>query len=145
MTALAGGATGCSAPPSAVPLMRVARQAMQQQTEHLEQSRERQKQQLEQRQAALKAGFKADLKQRDELTADWVLDGTAGYVAAREAVLRQHFKRRVNTRQRIDNLKAAMRAQDRAVRILQKQDRLLTRTLGGDLWDLRALLDSDQP
>jgi hypothetical protein len=131
---------GCSAPPSAVPLMRVARKAMRQETKHLKQDEKRLGQRLNERQRALKVAFETDLQQRDELTLQWVLEGTAGYVAAREALLRQHFKVRAGRRQRLKNLQAAMRAQERAMAMLQRQDRLLTRALGGDVWDLRELL-----
>jgi hypothetical protein len=120
--------------------MRVANQAMQREIKHIEQARHRTEDVLKQRQAALKAGYDADLADRDQLTRTWVKQATAGYVAAREALLRQAMQQKRRQTQRIDNLEAAGHAQRRAINLIEKQDQLVQRALGGDLWRWQNLL-----
>lgn len=134
---------GCGSPPSVAPLMQVTDKALAQESKHLETMRKREKELLKERRQGLKTGFEADLKQRDDLTAKWVQSHATGYAAAREALLKQHLKRTRQYEQRLENLQAARRALERTTRMLQRQDELLTKTLGGDLWDLRGLLESD--
>lgn len=141
LTALMVG--GCTSPPSAVPLMQVTRKALKQEKAHLKRMKKQRRALLSERQQALKAGFTADLKHRDELTKQWVKSGVKGYVAAREALLRQHVQAQQRYEQRLANLDAAMRAQGRAISLLQRQDRLITDTLGGEVWDVPQLLTDD--
>jgi len=135
-----GAISGCASPPSVVPLLETTRAALKQQVEHLETGIERDKTILHQRQQALERAFAADLAERDELTRQWVKEAAKGYVAGREAILKQHLKRRQQHRQRVRNLRAADEAQQRAVELLQRQDALIEQTLGGDLWQARELL-----
>jgi len=139
---------GCGAPPSTKKLMRVSQEAMRQEIEHIERASQREDRVLDQRQAALKVGYEADLQQRDKLTKNWVKQATLGYVTARESLLESHYQHQHRQRQRIDNLQAALHAQQRAITLLKRQDQLIERTLGGDLWQWQQLLntpDSSEP
>jgi hypothetical protein len=125
--------------------MQVSRKAMKQEVSHVRNAMQRRDQVLKQRQAALKTGFDADLAQQDKLSKTWVKEATIGYVAAREALLRQHHQTNRAHHQRIDNLQSAMHAQQRAIDLLQRQDRVLQQQLGGDLWQWQTLLNRDKP
>jgi 50S ribosomal subunit-associated GTPase HflX len=125
--------------------MQVTRKALKQEKAHLKRMKKQRRALLSERQQALKAGFTADLKHREELTKQWVKSGVKGYVAAREALLRQHVQTQKRYEQRLANLDAAMRAQGRAISLLQRQDRLITDTLGGDVWDVPQLLTNSRP
>ena len=139
------GIGGCGSPPSAVPLMQVAERTMQREAQRVRQGIERDKQQLDERQQALAAAYRRDLENRDKLTVEWVLDATQGYVAAREALVKQQLERARTREQRARNLEAAAAAQQRARALLQRQDKLLTEVAGGKAWDLeRLLLDDEQ-
>lgn len=136
---LALGLGGCASPPSVVPLMAVAQKAIQQEAGQLAGDGQREQASIAQSQAALKAGYQADLKAQTKLTADWVQQETAGYVAAREALVKQAMTLDQQRRQRLDNLTAAAEAQQRAIAILEQRDALLTQMIGSNPGPLRWL------
>jgi hypothetical protein len=114
----------------------VAEQTLRQEAERLEADVNRDAESLTQTQQALEDAFEADLIQTSELTPQWVRDATRAYVSARQA-LWQHQKQLEHEKaQRCDNLLAAAEATRRASQLLERQDELITQTLGVDAWRL---------
>lgn len=138
------GTVGCASPPSVVPLLTMAKKQMQNEAAQVAAATKRDQAEITRSQAALKAGFDADLASQSKLTAAWVKEETAGYVAARAALVEQSDKLKQEQTQRIDNLNAAASAQQRAIELLQRQDALI-----GKLWPqqwstLRSVIGGNQ-
>lgn len=128
---------GCTSPPSVVPLLHVGMTAMAREAQHQAEDAQRDALLVQQQLQALEDAFDADLAwaQREQmLDAPWVQSATRGYTLAREELLRHEHRVREQRRQRADNLQAAAEAQQRAIILLQHQDRLLLETLRFDLW-----------
>lgn len=142
-------ANGCTSPPSVAPLLRVAERAMRDEAARLDDDdAKRDTAQMDQSRQALAAAFDADLgEQAAKLDAQWVRDAVAGYVAAREALLRHEAKLHDERASRSDNLRAAAEAQDKAIQLLENQDALITQTTGLDIWRLKFAnpLNTTQP
>lgn len=128
------GPAACTAPPSVSPLLRMAEEAMRAESQRLAADVERDVQRIDQTRAALAAAFDADLRQRDALDARWVTDAAEVYAAAREALARHEMALRRERDQRAANLHVAANATRRAVQLIERQDALITRTLGTDTW-----------
>ncbi len=126
----------CGSPPSVVPLLRIADRAMQDEAGRLDEDLQRDINQLDQSRRMLQAAFEADLAQVQQLTAEWVLEATDVYIAAREALVHHESKLRQQRERRADNLNAASEAIRRAARLLEQQDKLIELTLGLDVWRL---------
>lgn len=86
---------------------------------------------------ALWEGYRADLTTKDNPTPAWIEDATAGFVLAREALLRQELDLIQQRRTRQENLQAAAAAQTRAIELLQQRDRLRPQALDLDYWTNR--------
>jgi hypothetical protein len=124
----------CTSPPSVAPLLRSAEQALTQEARLLQDDAARDAQQLAQTQATLAEAFEADLRECPQLTAPWVLEATDVYVAAREELIRHDAMLTQQRQTRVDNLRLAAQAQQRAIELLERQDQLITGTSGADLW-----------
>ena len=133
---MAGALAGCGSPPSVTPLMRVVDESLQAELDHLTLDAADAEKLLAERQGALKRAMELDVREQPALAPDWVLDQAGLYVTAREAVLSSHLAEQQSRLIRLDNLRAAREAQARAIELLEKQDALLDRTLGLDLWRL---------
>jgi len=127
----------CTAPPSVAPLLRVAERAMVEEAAHVEGDATRDAAQLRQMRAALTAGFDADLAANESPSAGWVKGAAEGYAAAREELARHEAALRVERETRADNLRAAAEAQQRAISLIERQDELITRTIGLDAWRMQ--------
>lgn len=130
---------GCTTP-SVLPLLRLGQEAMEAEARHLADERQRDAALLTERQRALSAAFDADLRQRPDLDAEWVRQAAAGYVAAREALLRHDEAVARERAQRAANLQVAAEAQARAIALLELQDGLWQRP-----WRAVASADRDSP
>lgn len=119
-------ASGCAAP-SVAPLLRVAAEAMRQEQDRLTIDLDRDRLAMESRRAALRDGYAADLREKGDpvLDAEWVMEATDVYVAAREALVHHEWALAEERRRRRDNLDAAIEAQERALRLIERQDELL--------------------
>jgi hypothetical protein len=132
-----GAIAGCDSPPSVTPLLRLSREAITAEMQHLQDDAAVQRTLIEQRQLALADAFEADLGAADQegaLNADWVREATQVYVLARETLVKQQQSREQTYAQRIDNLDAAAQAQDRAIAVLERQDELVQRVWGMSPW-----------
>ncbi|MEX0745363.1 MAG: hypothetical protein WD118_07145 [Phycisphaeraceae bacterium] len=128
--------TGCTSPPSVMPLLQATERTLAREAEHLGGDGEREAQWLDQTRRALAQAFEADLAQTDELTAAWVLDATRVYVLAREELARHEAQLAAQRRQRTANLSAATEAVRLAGDMLQQQDQLWLDVVDIDLWSL---------
>ncbi|MFP4144565.1 MAG: hypothetical protein ACLFV3_05430 [Phycisphaeraceae bacterium] len=140
LTGLAMGlvvwAGGCASPPSALPLLEVARQTMREEADRLEAEIERDRQWTHQVRQQLEQAYEADLAEREDLGPDWVSEATAVYAAAREAMVRHEVKLEQERRARAANLRDAAEANRRATELLQQQDELVRQLAGTDGWAL---------
>jgi len=136
---LVAAMTGCGSPPSVVPLLEVSERAMRAEARHLAVDGEREAQWIEQTRQSLADAYEQDLAAQSELSAEWVRDATTAYVAAREELVRHQMRRDRQRARRRDNLRAASEALQRAVAMLQGQDALITRVVGGRVWELLEL------
>ena len=127
---------GCGSPPSVLPLLEVSERAIRAEAKRLESDGQREAQWIEQTRASLKRAYERDMAAQSELTAEWVDEATRAYVAAREELVRHQMRRARQRATRRDNLRAASEAVDRARAMLQQQDELLTRVVGGRAWEL---------
>ena len=133
---------GCASPPSVAPLLRVSQQAMLAEVEHLNVDATRDAEQMKQSRASLDAAFDADLQQREQaggLDAQWVRDAMEVYVPTREALVRHEASLTAERRTRQDNLRTAAEAQQRALELLEQQDKLITDTTHFNVWQLLQL------
>lgn len=95
----------------------------------------RDRQALAERREALRTAFEADLAGRSELDAGWVRDAAEGYAAAVEGLVRHEAELERMRRQRVENLRAACEAQERAMTLLTGQDAVIRGMMGWDAWD----------
>lgn len=130
-----GGVSGCASPPSVTLLLRSAETAIAQEQRLLEEDAQRQGAWVLQQRKLIEAGFMADLRSKPALEPQWVLEGTAVYVEAREQLLRHELELRQATEARRQNMRLAGRAIERGVSLLEQQDTLLA-----DVPDLRRWL-----
>jgi uncharacterized protein YukE len=128
---------GCAAPPSVTPLLRVTHAVLEDEAQRLAADAERVAQRHERQRADLAAAFERDLRERRDLDEAWVGEAVRVYVAAREAVTAQAADTREAYADRIDNLRAAGEAQERAVILLEHQRRALPWPEGVSGWELR--------
>ncbi|MBI1373903.1 MAG: hypothetical protein GC159_14365 [Phycisphaera sp.] len=128
-TVIAAGLGACASPPSIEPLLRSAENAMRDEQRLLDDDRVRHGQWFDQQRATLEAAYAADLAARPatELDRAWVRDGTAVYVAAREAMLRHELELQRQNDVRRRNLQLADMAVQQAVALMQQQDQLFER------------------
>jgi hypothetical protein len=118
------GLTGCASPPSVIPLIQVANQAIAQERQLLDVDAKRMSQSLQEQRDSLASAFEADLRAQQTLSAAWVTEGVQVYVAAREQLLRQQLDLQRAADLRRDNMAAAQEVLARAVGLVQKQDQL---------------------
>jgi len=116
---------GCGAPTSALSLIAVARQGIQQERQDAAAAHKVLIAQLRTGQAALDAAFDADVKlaaadqvrnaqgKPAALSAEWVISARKGYIAARDAIAAQIAAQQLAEATRQDNLSAA----DEALRL----------------------------
>ncbi len=136
--------TGCASPPSVVPLLELTRRAVLEEAARLEGDARREGLYLAAARDSVAAAYQADLfEQADRMVAgdseagiggvdaEWVSEATHGYVLAREELLRREVEAGTERAIRAENLRAAAEAQTRAIELLQSQDRLLHRLMGG--------------
>lgn len=135
---LVGYAGGCGSSPSVVPLLNSVQRVLEQEAELVNSDAERQRGWLEQQKKSLQDGFGADLSAREKLDAVWVKDHTDVYVAAREALVEHEMRCNVAFGRRLENLAAAKRAQERAVGLIEEQDRLFERVPDLRRWLLKS-------
>ncbi len=128
--------SGCTAPPSVVPLLQVSSSAMADEAERLRRDIDVDHLVVERTRTTLADAFAADLRQQDELTSAWVIEAIDVYVAAREALLARETEAAQQKQQRADNLEAAAEATQRAIDLLQRRDQLLSDTAVARLWRL---------
>ena len=119
--------SGCASPPSVVPLLEQVHHVLADQQQDLQQRAATDASRFDQQRHLLQQAYEADLTARPQLDADWVRDGTAAYVTAREAVVRHELQLADQLRTRWRNLRLAADAQRRASRLIQRQDQLLQR------------------
>lgn len=129
---------GCSAPPSVAPLLRVAGKAINEESQRLAGDADRDRANVRQSLGMLEDAFERDLEQTPELSAEWVRDATVVYVAAREALIRHEQALKQERDIRAANLRSAGAAINRAVSMIEQQDRLLGDVTGSEL---RSLLE----
>lgn len=129
-------AVGCVSPPSVAPLMRVVDRAMRAEAGAMAADAQRDAAMIAQGRAALADAYAADLARAEPPDPAWVLDATEVYVAAREALIRHELALAAERAARRERLLAASQAQQRALSLLEQQDRLITDTVGADLWRL---------
>lgn len=130
------GLTGCGSPPSVLPLLTAAEEAARAEAARFEADVEREAQWIEQARAALERAYERDLAAQEELSRAWIVEATRAYVAAREELVRHEMQRREQLAQRRENLHAVAAATQQAAAVLQEQDELMTRVIGGRAWDL---------
>ena len=133
---------GCSSPPSVAPLLRVSQQAMLAEVEQLNVDVTRDAEQMRQSRVSLDAAFDADMDRIEnlgELDATWVREAMGVYVPTREALVRHEAALATERLARQDNLRAAAEAQQRALQLLEQQDRLITETTHFSVWRLLQL------
>lgn len=128
---------GCTAPPSVTPLLRVAARAMREEAARVEEDAKRDQAQIEQSRQTLATAFEDDLDQRTSFDRPWIKDAAEAYAAAREELARHAAALRDERAQRTENLRAAAQAQERAIALLERQDELITRTTGLDIWRMK--------
>lgn len=127
---------GCASPPAVTPLLRVVEEALRDEAARVEAEASVEAQRAEQTRRMLADVYRADLLQRDALDVAWIEEATAVYVAACEDVLRHELDQQAASQHRASNLRTAASAQRRAIQLLDRQDDLITGTLGIDLWQL---------
>ena len=86
----------------------------------------------------LKAAVK-HLERVATLDAQWVRDAMEVYVPTREALVRHEASLTAERRTRQDNLRTAAEAQQRALELLEQQDKLITDTTHFNVWRLLQL------
>lgn len=118
---------GCAAPPSVVPLLEVAAEAVRAEAVRLDADAERDRQQVQARRQALADGFAADLRLRPALDAEWVASAAEVYAYARETLVRHEHALGEERRQRRENLELALQAHRRAIELLERHETLLRR------------------
>ena len=129
-------AGGCGSPPSVAPLLRAAGTAVEQEAQRLGEDAQRDQQQIEATRRMLRDAFDADLKQTPNPDAAWVRSAANAYAQALEELVRQEMRVLQERRQRAANLRDALLAQQRAIRLIERQDQLLQQMLGFDLWQI---------
>ena len=134
--------SGCASPPSVVPLLEQVHRVLANQQQDLQQRAERDAVRLDQQRHLLQQAYETDLTVRPQLDADWVRDGTAAYVTAREALLRHELQLADQLRTRRRNLELAADAQRRAIGLIQRQDQLLERMPDLRRWIAQPLTTS---
>lgn len=127
---------GCTSPPAVTPLLRVVEGALRDEAARVEAEASVEAQRAEQTRRMLADAYRADLLQRDAMDVAWIEEATAVYVAAREGVLRRELAQQAALQYRASTLSTAATAQRRAIQLLDRQDDLITDTLGIDLWQL---------
>ncbi|MFW6059387.1 MAG: hypothetical protein ACODAQ_04355 [Phycisphaeraceae bacterium] len=130
--------TGCSTPPSVLPLLEASERTLREEGDRLDADAQRDARWIAQTREALHDAYQQDLAQRDELDREWVQEATQAYVVAREELVRHEMHLREQRQRRRDNLRAAADATRRAAAILMRQDRLMAGLVGDDLWSLLA-------
>lgn len=88
-------------------------------------------------QVSLAKGFQQDLADQDELTADWIREAVAVYVAADRLVSQQQWRTQARYEDRQTNLLDARAALDRVRVILEHQHDMAVGAMGVDPWALR--------
>jgi len=134
---------GCTSPPSVVPLLSVVDRVLAEELAGIEVDRRRDKASVASSLKAMRDAYSLDLSQAESqgrLSADWVLDANAGYVLAREELVRYEAALAAERDTRQENIEAALTAQRRAVWLLESQDQALVDALGVDRWDLSDAL-----
>ena len=137
LSAAALAAAGCAAPPSVTPLLRITQSVLSEEAELLAADAERVSERHERQRAELAAAFARDLREREPLDEAWVGEAVRVYVAAREAVRERAAEAEEAYANRIDNLRAAGEAQERAIVLLEHHRRALPWPEGLDGWELR--------
>ncbi|MCC7204877.1 MAG: hypothetical protein IT441_07335 [Phycisphaeraceae bacterium] len=132
---MAAAVVGCTSPPATTALMLVAQKAIEGETVMQQEDLARDRQALAERREALRTAFEADLAGRSELDAGWVRDAAEGYAAAVEGLVRHEAELERMRRQRVENLRAACEAQERAMTLLTGQDAVIRGMMGWDAWD----------
>ncbi len=127
---------GCGSPPAVTPLLRLADAAMRDEAQHIDTDIARLRASTDQSRCALDDAFAADLEQTAAPTKAWVLEAAQVYAAAREQLAMHQMQAEQAYAIRRANLLDASRAQRRAIALIERQDRLLTNTVGVDLWRL---------
>ncbi len=130
--------SGCAAPPSVAPLLRVAGRSLGEESQRLISDAERDRAHMQQSLGLLEDAFVRDLEQAPQLNPQWVRDATVVYVAAREALIRHEQTLAQERGNRAANLRSAGAAINRAVSMIEQQDRLLRGVTGSEL---RSLLE----
>ena len=126
--------TACTSPPSVTPLLRATDRALEAEARHLQTDLAQTQQSLNQSRLTLEQGFIKDLETQTILDKQWVLEASELYAVAREQLLIHQMEIERQYQHRRDNLELASQAQQRAITLLENQDRLITHTLGFDLW-----------
>ncbi len=136
LVALALILSACASPPSVTPLLTVVNQALADEVAALVVDGQRDGARVNELRDNLADAFARDLQETPELSPRWVTEASEGYALAREALLRHELTLAEERQRRTENLRVARQAQDRALELLQQQDKLLTDTLRLDLWHL---------
>ena len=119
--------TGCTSPPSVVPLLNVAAEVIEAEAARLDADAQRDRQRVESQRQALADGFAADLRARDTLDTAWVASAAEVYALSREMLVRHEHALDEERRRRQENLDLALDAHRRAIELLQQQDQLVDR------------------
>lgn len=144
LMAAVASVAGCATPPSVAPLLRVTERAMLEESGRLAGDTERDRAFTRQSLGSLEDAYRRDLEQVGELTPQWVLEATAVYVAARDAVVRHEQELAREREIRADNLRAAAAAARRAILLTEQQAGLLRGLAGDELTQLFGALDNPQ-
>ncbi len=125
---------GCAAPRAVEPLLETGERVMVEEAERLEVDGGREARWLAQSRELLEEAYERDLLERGELEAEWVMQATRGYIAAREALLRHELDLERQRDRRRENLLEAAEAVARARELLARQGEIWP-----EKWDVRRL------
>jgi len=128
--------TGCQSAPSVIPLLEIVGRSLETEAQSVNEDRQRDQQYYEQMRDALRAAFEADLHEAEPLDPEWVTDAAEVYAAAREALAQHESSLDQQRLQRMDNLQAALEAQQRTIRLIEQTDAWVARLVGMDMWNL---------
>ncbi|WP_432798406.1 hypothetical protein [Poriferisphaera sp. WC338] len=128
--------TGCTSPPSVVPVLEMVGQVLADEAAQMKMRRLDEEQRHMQMKASLRDAYERDLTSQESLSSEWVLEATSVYTTAREMMIENYHSQLEAIDRKQQNLMAAWEAQQKATELLRQQDDLLRGTVGLDLWRL---------
>ena len=129
--------TGCTSAPSVLPMLDRVGVVLTEERAMLAEDGKLVAGRYEQTRDMLRDAYEKDLavKEGKQISADWVIDATRVYVAAREILLKQMADEMNSLETRMRNLDLAKEAQSKAVQMMRQQDELMLNMSGVSFWD----------